>query len=198
MEYNIVITGVGGQGIISATKLIASAAKQSGYNVYVGEVHGMAQRGGSVVSSVRIGDVHSSLVSEGEATILLGMEIGEALRAQNYLSPDSWVVTNKRKIIPLNITRSDNEYPNLTDIENQLKSTTDKFISVEAKGTAEKSGAVITENVVMLGVMASTDVLPIDKEVFLDVLDKEMKEGYIEINKRAFKAGFEKGLKAFN
>ena len=198
MEYNIVITGVGGQGIISATKLIASAAKQSGYNVYVGEVHGMAQRGGSVVSSVRIGDVHSSLVSEGEATILLGMEIGEALRAQNYLSSESWVVTNKRKIIPLNITRSDNEYPNLTDIENQLKATTDKFISVDAKETAEKSGAVITENVVMLGVMASTDVLPIDKEVFLDVLDKEMKEGYKEVNKRAFKAGFEKGIKVFN
>lgn len=198
MEYNLVITGVGGQGILSAANLIASAAKKSGHNVYVGEIHGMAQRGGSVISSVRIGDVHSSLVSEGEATVLLGMEIAESLRAKDYISSESWIVTNKRKIVPLNITRSGNKYPDINKIEEDLKSVTNKFISIDARKIAEKSGAVITENVVMLGLLASTSVLPIEKDVFLDVIDSEMKEQYIEVNKKAFKAGYDNGIENIN
>jgi len=195
MNTNIVITGVGGQGAILVSHILAEAAKESGLTVYVGEVHGMAQRGGTVITYVRMGDVYSSLVAEGEATILLGLEIGESYRAKKYISPDTWVVTNKRKIIPLSVTRTGAVYPEVEEIESALRKYCKNLLSVDATNIAEESGNIISENIVMLGVMVSTNILPVNKEVIEGVLLRRIPEKWHEVNLKAFRTGFKKGIK---
>ena len=134
---NIMIVGVGGQGVILASEIISLAALKEGLDVKKSEVHGMAQRGGSVVSNVRFGEkVHSPLISKGEANILLAFEKLEALRWVDHLEENSTIVTNTQRIDPLPVALGKAKYP--ADVLDKLKETNHKVISVDALNIARQ------------------------------------------------------------
>ncbi|HHY10492.1 MAG TPA: indolepyruvate oxidoreductase subunit beta [Firmicutes bacterium] len=193
MVTNIVLTGVGGQGIIFVSRVLAESAKAANLGVYVGEVHGMSQRGGTVTSFIRIGDVHSSLVPAGETTILLGMEIGETYRAKQYISRNTWVVTNNRRIVPLSVSKDGAVYPQPAEIEGALRELSDNVLCLDAAKIAKASGAAIAENAAMLGAVVSTGGLPISKEVVREELLKRVKGKWQEQNLKAFRGGLKLG-----
>lgn len=183
---NILFSGVGGQGILLASELTAYAQLAEGYDVKKSEVHGMAQRGGSVEAHLRYGArVYSPLIDPGSADILVAFEILEAVRYLPYLHKDSAVVVNTQKILPPGVALGKMAYP-----EDILKELTDRQINVvpiDAFAIAEKVGELRTVNVAMVGAMSN--FLAVSPEVFLKVIDTTVKEQFREVNKKAFEAG---------
>ena len=164
---NILIVGVGGQGTLLASKLLGAAFVEQGYDVKVSEVHGMSQRGGSVVTYVRYGDkVHSSLIEKGEADIVLSFEQLEAARWLPYLKPGGVLITNSQRIDPMPVIMGKAVYP-----ENILPAIAAKGVqikAVDAKALALEAGNVKAANVVLLGLTAR--YLGLDKAIWMDIL----------------------------
>ncbi|PID72264.1 MAG: indolepyruvate oxidoreductase subunit beta [Desulfobulbus propionicus] len=183
---SILFSGVGGQGILLASELTAYAQLSQGFDVKKSEVHGMAQRGGSVEAHLKYGErVYSPLINPGAADILVAFEILEAVRYLPYLHKDSAVVVNTQKILPPAVALGKASYP-----ENILKELTDRQINVvpiDAFAVAEEVGELRTVNVAMVGAMSI--FLAVSPEVFLNVIDTRVKEAFREVNKKAFQAG---------
>jgi len=157
---DIVIVGVGGQGILTSSTIIAKAAMKAGLNVLTSEVHGMAQRGGSVEVHVRIGDVLSPLIPPGNADVMIALELVEALRYSKYLSSDSTVIINRKRIVPTTVTLGLSNYPDEETVLSKLREITPKIYPVNASEIAEELGSVQATNVVVLGMMAKLIDLP--------------------------------------
>ena len=187
-KISIVLTGVGGQGVITAANILGKAAVNAKVNVYASEVHGMAQRGGSVSCTVRMGDVFGPLVANGTADAIISMEPSEALRYIQYANKETKVVTDINPVIPFTVTVGGEEYPDLDDIFREINSRS-KLYKMDASNIAKKSGALITKNIVMLGALAATDVLPYKPEILLKTILDNVPAKYKEINKRAFEGG---------
>lgn len=188
---NIMIVGVGGQGVILASEIISLAALKEGLDVKKSEVHGMAQRGGSVVSNVRFGEkVHSPLISKGEANILLAFEKLEALRWVDHLEENSTIVTNTQRIDPLPVALGKAKYP--ADVLDKLKETNHKVISVDALNIARQVGNQKVINTVLLGALCKE--VGISEESFMEALKERVPQGTIDINTTAFEKGSEKGV----
>ncbi len=185
---NIMLAGVGGQGVLLASEVISKAALKEGYDVKKSEVHGMAQRGGSVVSNVRFGEkVYSPLIAEGEADILLAFEKLEALRWLRYLKDDGIIITNTQRIDPLPVANGKDKYPE--DVMDRLKESGHKVISVDALSAAREAGSQKAINTVLLGTLVNyTDI---SKEIYEEVIKKSVPQKTIDINNKAFKAGLE-------
>ncbi len=183
---NIIISGVGGQGIILASELLALVAMEEGYDVKKSEVHGMSQRGGSVVSHVRIGDkVYSPLIEEGTADAILAFEKAEALRWIHYLHPESGVViVNDLEIVPTMVAIGLDTYPE--DVEGTISSIASKYHIVDGLKYAREAGNERTVNVVLLGVLST--YLPFSEETWLSVIERRVPRA-IEENKKAFLLG---------
>lgn len=183
---SILFSGVGGQGILLASELTAYAQLAEGYDVKKSEVHGMAQRGGSVEAHLKYGErVYSPLINPGAADILVAFEILEAVRYLPYLHKDSAVVVNTQKILPPAVALGKASYP-----ENILKELTDRQINVvpiDAFAIAEGVGELRTVNVAMVGAMSN--FLAASPDVFLKVIDSRVKEAFRDVNKKAFEAG---------
>ncbi len=183
---NILFSGVGGQGILLASELTAYAQLEAGFDVKKSEVHGMAQRGGSVEAHLRYGErVYSPLIDPGTADILVAFEILEAARYLPYLHKDSAVVVNTQKILPPAVALGKMEYP-----DNILVELTDrgiKVVAIDAFAVAKEVGELRTANVAMVGAMSN--FLAASPQVFLDVIDKKVKPAFREVNKQAFEAG---------
>ncbi len=183
---NILFSGVGGQGILLASELTAYAQLEAGFDVKKSEVHGMAQRGGSVEAHLRYGErIYSPLIDPGTADILVAFEILEAARYLPYLHPDSAVVVNTQKILPPAVALGKMEYP-----DNILDELTDRginVVAVDAFAVAREVGELRTANVAMVGAMSN--FLSVSPQVFLDVIDKRVKPAFREVNKKAFEAG---------
>ena len=176
---NILFSGVGGQGILLASELTAHAQLAAGFDVKKSEVHGMAQRGGSVEAHLRYGEkVYSPLIEPGTADILVAFEILEAVRYLPYLHRDSAVVVNTQKILPPAVALGKASYP-----ENILDELRSRHINVVAVSVGE----LRTANVAMVGAMSN--FLAVSPEVFLQVIDDTVKEQFRDVNKRAFSAG---------
>jgi len=188
-KTNIVLTGVGGQGVITAANILGKAAVNAVVNVFVSEVHGMAQRGGSVNCTVRIGDVFGPLVPSGTADVLLSMEPIEALRYIGVTNKDTKIITDVTPVIPFTVAVGDEEYPDLELVFKELGSY-GKLFKVDATKIAEDAGALITKNIVMLGALAATDVLPFDKKILLDAILENIPAKFKDINKKAFEGGY--------
>ena len=188
-KTNIVLTGVGGQGVITAANILGKAAVKADVNVFVSEVHGMAQRGGSVNCTVRLGDVYGPLVKSGTADAILSLEPSEALRYISYSNRDTKIITDIHPVIPFTVSTGDEKYP---DVENVYKdiSTYGKLYKINALKLAKESGAIITKNVVMLGALAGTGVLPFDHKILLETVLENVPEKFKKINKKAFESGF--------
>ena len=187
-KINIVLTGVGGQGVVTAANIIGKAAVRAGVNVFVSEVHGMAQRGGSVNCTVRLGNVSSPLVPNGSANAVLSMEPSEALRYIQYTNKKTKIITDIIPIIPFTVATGDEKYPEIEKIFDELKKYGDLY-KIDAVKLAEDAGALVTKNVVMLGALAGVDVLPFKPDFLLEVILESVPKKYIDTNKKAFELG---------
>ncbi|PIE58921.1 MAG: indolepyruvate oxidoreductase subunit beta [Desulfobulbus propionicus] len=183
---NILFSGVGGQGILLASELTAYVQLAAGFDVKKSEVHGMAQRGGSVEAHLRYGErVYSPLIEAGKADILVAFEILEAVRYLPYLHPDSAVVVNTQKILPPAVALGKMTYP--TDILSELTSRRINVVAIDAFAIADQVGELKTANVAMVGAMSN--FLAVEASVFLQVIDRTVKEQFRAVNKKAFEAG---------
>ncbi len=189
---NIVIVGVGGQGILTSSQVIGRAAMTKGLDVFMSEVHGMAQRGGVVVTTVKLGEkVYSPLIGDGDADIVLGFEPVETFRAVSKASKDTWVITNTAPIVPFTVSTGKQTYPDIEEIFSAVDEVTDKFFKLEARQLAVEAGAAITQNIVMVGALTATGVLPMSKVEMLEAVKKSVPERFRDINEKAFLKGYE-------
>jgi len=189
-NYRICFTGVGGQGTLLATKVMAEAAIYAGHNVLASEVHGMAQRGGVVESTVMIGDIKSPIISDGEADVLLGFEPVETYRALRRCSADSVVISNSVPVTPFSVAIGIGAYPDVEKLFAFVRSRVKKLITLNAQALAQQAGSALSANVVMIGALASSGVLPVPREAFEETIRTKTKEKFVEANLRAFGMGF--------
>jgi len=186
-KLSIIITGVGGQGILLASNVLGKAAIYEGYNVIGSETHGMAQRGGSVVSHVRIGNVFSPLIPKGKADYMLAFEPLEALRNAEFLNEKSIAIVNTYPIIPTTLRGEVWKYPKVEKILTELKKFSE-VMAINASELARKAGSIKTLNVVMLGALASTN-FPLSEENLKRAIREIVPPKTIEINMKAFELG---------
>lgn len=184
---NILIVGVGGQGTLLASKLLGAAFVEQGYDVKVSEVHGMSQRGGSVVTYVRYGDkVYSSLIEKGEADLILSFEQLETARWLPWLKPGGQIITNTQRIDPMPVIMGKAVYPE--NILPAIAAEGVKVAAVDAAALAQEAGSVKCTNVVLLGLAAR--YLGLDKETWLHILRKTVPPKTVAVNERAFELGY--------
>ena len=184
--FNILISGVGGQGVLLTSKVIAEAALLSGLDVKQSEVHGMAQRGGSVLSQVRIGDkVFSPIISEGEADLLIGFEPLETARYLHFLKDGGAVIYNTRTIGTIGVSIAAEKYP--ADINETIKKHARTVISLDGTQLAVAAGDKRALNLVLLG--AALTHLPLKESSILDAIVNTVPKKVLEINQKAFAAG---------
>ncbi|QDA32000.1 indolepyruvate oxidoreductase subunit beta [Thermococcus indicus] len=190
-EYNIVITGVGGQGILTAANLLGWAALRAGHKVRMGEVHGMSQRFGSVIAYVRFGEeVYGAMVPEGKADVILSFEPVEALRYINYLKKGGLVFTNARPIPPVQVSMGLASYPSLDEIKKVVEEDFQaKFMAFDAEELAMKAGHVITTNVVLIGALTQTPGFPLSAEHVKEVIRVSVPPKAVDVNMKAFDLG---------
>ncbi len=183
---SVVLVGVGGQGILLGSEIVARAAMHAGFDVKTNEVHGMAQRGGSVVAQIRYGkQVHSPLVSPGTARVLGSFEQIEAIRFAHYLADDGLAVVSSQMIVPVTVSMGASQYPK--DTEDRLRTTFSKLIYMDASKIALGLGNIKTANVVILGAMSRGLDLPV--ESWREAIASSVAEKFRDINLKAFEAG---------
>ena len=187
MTKNIMIVGVGGQGSLLASKLLGRLLVDEGYDVKVSEVHGMSQRGGSVVTYVRFGDkVYSPVIENGEADFIVSFEKIEAARYVDKLKKDGTVIVNTQQIDPMPVIIGSAVYP--ADIINEMKEKGIHVDDIDALALANEAGSSKACNIVLMGRLAKYFDMPKDK--WLEAIEKCVKPRFIEINKRAFDLGY--------
>jgi len=183
---NILFSGVGGQGILLASEITAYSLLSAGYDAKKSEVHGMAQRGGSVTAQLRYGEkVYSPLIEPGQADIQVAFEMMEAVRYLPYLHKGSKVIVNTQKILPPAVATGQVEYPE--DVLANLIERGIVVVAVDAFDLARDVGEVRTANVVMVGAMSP--FLPVNVDVYEDIIRARVPEKFRDANLRAFEAG---------
>jgi len=188
----VVIAGVGGQGTLLATRLIAETAIKQGLNVRIGETYGMAQRGGPVMGHIQIGEAYSPQIRPGEADALLGFEIAEATRrGVTYLKQGGLAIVNSKKIPPVEVISGMRKYPEEGELIRLLKGVSSKVVVFDATSLAEKAGDPIATNVVMLGALAASDVLPFGEKEITAMMKESIPARFLELNTKAFRLGNE-------
>ncbi|MCE4606092.1 MAG: indolepyruvate oxidoreductase subunit beta [Desulfurococcales archaeon] len=187
-KVNILVAGVGGQGLITLSNVLAKAAVASGTKVLVAETHGLSQRGGSVEVHVRMGDIYAPLIPIGGADILVGMELIEAARFLYYLKKGGTAVLNDRVIKP---AVPGVKEPARNNLIKYISSHTGKAYLIDALATAQKAGSSLAQNMVLLGSLLSTGLLEdfVSKESVIRVI-RTLRNA--EINEKAFELGFSK------
>lgn len=185
---NIMIVGVGGQGALLASKTLGQALQDSGFDVKVSEVHGMSQRGGSVVTYVRYGSkVYSPIIDKGEADFIVAFELLEAARYAEYLKKDGKIVVNDQKIDPMPVITGAAEYPK--DLIQKMEAGGFTVDALDCLSLAKKAGTEKSANIVLLGRLSK--YLDFPPNVWLAALEKQVKPQFLEINKKAFALGRE-------
>ena len=184
---NIMIVGVGGQGTLLASKLLGKLFLNEGCDVKVSEVHGMSQRGGSVVTYVRFGDkVYSPIVDKGEADYIISFEKIEAARYADHLSESGTIITNTQEIDPMSVITGNASYP--SDILDELKEKGMKVDAMDALSLAKEAGSVKAVNIVLMGRLAKYFDIPYDK--WIAALKEVVAPKFVEMNKKAFELGY--------
>lgn len=186
MIKNIMIVGVGGQGALLASKTLGQVLLDAGYDVKVSEVHGMSQRGGSVVTYVRYGDkVYSPIVDKGEADFIVSFELLEAARYTEYLKKDGQIVVNTQQIDPMPVITGATKYPE--ELVGQMTSMGIKVDALDCLSLAEKAGTAKSVNIVLMGRLSKYMDFP--EEAWLKAIEKLVKPQFLEMNKKAFALG---------
>ncbi len=183
---NIMIVGVGGQGSLLASRILGNAVLLQNYDVKVSEVHGMSQRGGSVVTYVKYGDkVASPVICRGEADIIVSFELLEAARWISYLKPDGVIVTNTQMINPMPVVIGDAEYPE--NLVSKMEAAGAKVIAADALAIAREAGNEKAVNVALIGLMAHA--LGFDPDILREAIKISVPEKFLELNLKAFDLG---------
>jgi indolepyruvate ferredoxin oxidoreductase beta subunit len=192
----IFFTGVGGQGTLLATRLVGEAALEEGLPVLMSEIHGMAQRGGVVESSVVLGSAASPVIADGEADVVIAFEPLEAARALPKCNPKTVVITNTTPVLPFSVTTGRSAYPEPDALYRMVEPYVASLIRVDANGLASSAGAARSSNVVMIGVLAGSGIMPVSKNSFERALRQILPERLLEANLRALDAGCRFGAQA--
>lgn len=196
-ELNIIICGTGGQGVVLLSELLGSAAVRDGIALKGSEVLGMAQRGGSVFSNIRLGeDALAPLTPEGKVDVIIAVEPSEALRNIQYLAKGGVVVLNSQKVLPFTVFLGKSGYPSIEQIQASLKKVTHKIITLDASALAQQAGSLQSTNVVMLGALYGTGLVPMSVETAKSAILGRFKAKVGEINIKAFDLGYEVVRKA--
>ena len=187
----LIIVAVGGQGNLLASKVLGEAALLSNLPVRMSEIHGMAQRGGVVESALVFGEADSSIISDGEADVLVSFEPSEALRALNKCNSKTKVITSLSPVQPFTVAIGNGVYPEIDTMKKLLDEKTGGLISFNAVELAEKAGTVMSVNMVLLGALIQTGILPIPAENVKTAIQTTTKKAFVDINIKAFDLGFE-------
>ncbi|MFZ7127049.1 MAG: indolepyruvate oxidoreductase subunit beta [Desulfobacterales bacterium] len=185
----LIIVAVGGQGNLLASRILGEAALADGVPVRMSEIHGMAQRGGVVESAVLFGDGESTLISDGEADVLVGFEPVETLRALNKCSAATTVITNLAEVPPFTVAIGRGAYPNLDELQRLIRSKTARLIAFDAAAMAKAAGNIMAVNMVLLGALCRTGLVPVKAETVKTAITQRSKPAFLETNLRAFEMG---------
>lgn len=192
MKYSVQIVGVGGQGVLLASMVLGNAAMRAGYSVMMSEVHGMAQRGGSVRSTLRFGDdVSSPLEATGAADLIMSFEPVETVRSLPLGNRKSAVIMNLDPVLPGNVAAGFETYPDIGDLVKEVRKENDNVITIEATKIAIKAGKAVAANAVMIGAVAAVRGFPLDRELLKEVLLEKVPEKAKDLNAKAFDMGYE-------
>jgi len=189
---NVIVTGVGGQGNVLISQLMGSALVRAGYHVTIGETYGASQRGGAVMSHLRISDQaqYGPLIPQGQADVILGLEPLETLRVLGqYGNPNVTVVTNSRPVYPLAVAIGTAHYPSVEDIVRALEELSSRAWMINATDIALDLGASILANIVMAGALVGADVLPLAAQEFELELQESLPADKLDLNLKAFRRG---------
>ena len=186
----LIIVAVGGQGNLLASKVLGEAALLSGIPVRMSEIHGMAQRGGVVESAVVFGSAKSSIISDGEADVLLGFEPSETLRAINKCNSNTVVITNLSPLPPFTVALGKGVYPDLNKLQDLIRSKTKHLIAFNAADLAKQAGNILSVNIVLLGALIQTGILPLSANSVKEAIQTKTKKSFVESNLKAFELGF--------
>jgi len=189
---NVIVTGVGGQGNVLISQLMGSALVRSGYHVTIGETYGASQRGGAVMSHLRISRQaqYGPLIPHGQADVILGLEPVETLRVLGqYGNPGVMVVTNSRPVYPLAVAVGIAHYPSVEEIVKALEELSRKAWMINATDIALDLGASILANIVMVGALVAADVLPLAAQEFELELQESLPTDRLDLNLKAFRRG---------
>ena len=192
MKYSIQIVGVGGQGVLLASMVLGNAAMEAGYEVAMSEVHGMAQRGGSVLCTLRFGDgVISPLESVGGADLLMGFEPAETCRNVGLCNKDSQIVMNLDPVLPSMVAAGFEQYPKIEDLVGSIEKLTKNLRTIDATELAKQAGKAVAANAVMIGAVAAVKGFPLSKDLLRKTLAENVPPKFLDLNLKAFDLGFE-------
>ena len=186
----LVIVAVGGQGNLLASSVLGEAALLAGVEVKMSEIHGMAQRGGVVESAIVFGDAQSTIISNGEADVLLGFEPSETLRALNKCNEDTVVITNLSPLPPFTVAIGLGVYPDIDKMKGLIQPKVSRLIAFDAQTLAKEAGNVLAVNMVLLGALIQTGIVPVTPDQVHTAIKTRTKPAFLESNQKAFKLGF--------
>ncbi len=186
----VILVAVGGQGNLLASKVIGESALLADVPVRMSEIHGMAQRGGVVESSIVFGDVRSTIISDAEADVLVGFEPSETLRALNKCNSGTLVISNLAPLSPFTVTVGSGIYPDLKELQFLIRAKTAGLIAFNAEVLARKAGNVLSVNMVLLGALIQTGKIPLSAETVTETIKTKTKKAFVETNLKAFELGF--------
>ncbi len=187
----LIIVAVGGQGNLLASSVLGEAALLSDIPLNMSEIHGMAQRGGVVESSLVFGGAKSPIISDGEADLLVGFEPAETLRALGRCNKNTVVITSLAPVMPYTVNIGQGVYPNLKQLQEIIESKAAKLIAFNAAKLAEESGNVLAVNMVLLGALTQTAIIPFTAEKIKEAMERKTKKAFLDANLKAFDLGFE-------
>jgi len=192
-DFNLVVVGIGGQGILTLTNIVAEAAMKEGMDVKTSELHGLSQRGGPIPCHVRFGKkIYSSLVMTGQADLVISLEPLEALRAAYYGSKEKKTVFvfDTWRIIPSSILTQKEAYPSINEIKASLKKFSSRAVALDASDLVKKqTGGVVSTNVYLLGYCVGKKLIKLKKKSIIEGIKKVIPEKYFEMNKKIFELG---------
>ncbi|SMC20915.1 indolepyruvate ferredoxin oxidoreductase beta subunit [Desulfacinum hydrothermale DSM 13146] len=189
----IFFTGVGGQGTLLATRMVGEAALIQGLNVIMSEIHGMAQRGGVVESSIVVGDLVSPVIAEGQADVMLAFEPLEALRALEKCHAHTTAVVSTVPIVPFTVATGQGRYPDVQGVLETLQKDLAQVVALDAVALARQAGNVRAANMVVVGVLAGLGKVPIERSAWEESLRRLLPAKLHGVNERAFALGFDAG-----
>ena len=190
-NFKLLVAGVGGQGSLTITGLIGNSAMAAGLEVMVGQLHGMAQRGGAVSSTLVIGQANTSIIGTGEADVVVGLEPLEVMRALPQISSKTKVLLSNNKVMPFPMAFRGMAYPPLREISDRIRKFTDQIYEIDSLSLIKKIGSFQSLNFIMLGALTALDVLPFEERFLWETLKNRLKPELLELNQKAFVLGKE-------
>ncbi|CAB5121517.1 Indolepyruvate oxidoreductase subunit IorB (EC [Olavius algarvensis associated proteobacterium Delta 3] len=190
-KKRLIIVAVGGQGNLLASSVLGEAALLAGIPIRMSEIHGMAQRGGVVESALLFGDAKSTIISDGEADVLVGFEPAETLRALGRCNAATVVITNTAPLMPFTVNIGQGVYPDLGELRKLIQQKTARLIAFNAAALAKEADNVLGVNMVLLGALIQTGVLPLTVDQVKEAMTRKTKKRFLESNLKAFQLGFD-------